>query len=506
MNENQVNQVNQFETGVSSVENKNNKKKMIGLVAIILIGFASIFGVYKIVFDNPKNVFLNAVNKEFKKFGEIFESSLNIKDKESVIIDSSLDFDINVMDGMLTTEQMSLLNEINALGLKVNTQYDSKNKQLAYNMNVKYNVSDLFKFGIYGKPNSLYVDLKNYFDKYIEIPFEEYETLFEEQNADLENIEYMLNFVKESFVNNLNKKDFMESKANILIGSENIKVNKITYTLTEKKLLELMSKVFEDIKKDDKFIKTLSSMSDEEAEQLKKSLDETIQSINDELDGISDYGSSIDFSVYTKGIMNEAVQFSVATNSSDGSKIELCYSNYKDIKRISMLEDGTTIISIVNSKEKENVYKTKLTADTLELVIDSTKTGDSWNNKYRLTETESTSIINGEFSSTVKEITKDKEYTNDIKFTASLGMEDMEDVITISFVNNNTLKLDQTVTLPDLGNSVVYTSLTEEQTNKIIENISNNQNIIDFVNKISSYMGTDIDDEDIMYDYDDTDY
>lgn len=501
MNENQVDQI---ENGLGSVE--NNKKKIIGLVAIVLIIFVSIFGVYKIVFDNPKNVFLNAVNKEFKKLGGMFESSLNIKDKETTIIDSSLDFDINVMEGMLTTEQMSLLNEINALGLKMDAQYDSKNKQFAYNMNLKYNVSDLFNFGIYGKSNSLYVDLKNYFDKYIEIPFEEYETLFEDENADLENIEYMLNFVKESFLNNLNKKDFVESKENILIGSESIKVNKITYVFTEKKVLILTSNVLEDIKNEDKFIKVLSSMSDEDAEQLKKSIDETIKEINNELKDISDSDVSIEFSVYTKGIMNETVQFSVATNNSNGSKTELWYSNYKDTKRISMLADNDTIISIINSKEKEDTYKTKVTADTLELVINSTKNSDNWNHTYKLTESESTTSISGEFSSIVKEVVKDKEYTNDIKFTASLGMEGMEDLITISFVNNSNLKLNQAVTLPNLSDSVVYSSLTEDEINKIIENISNNQNLIDFTNKISSYMKTDNADEDTMYDYDDMNY
>lgn len=487
MNENQVNQYEVQEE--KAVNNKKKKVKLICGIAIVVI-VTAIFGIYKLVFDNPKNVFLKAINDEFKQLDGIFDTlgGSNQYSDTTSITDSSLNFDITMQEGILTEDELAILNEINALNATMNTQYDSKNKQLAYSMNLKHNTSDLFNFGIYGKASSMYLDLKNYFDKYIEIPVEDYESLFEDQEENIEDVKYIVSFVKDSFLNNLEKKDFKGSKETIQIGNENIKTNKITYVFTEKSTTKLVIKILEDIKKDTKCIESLASISGEDKDELKKSIQSMIDELNKNLTEIKSNESLIEISVYIKGIMNETVQFGMRINSDSDSEIR--YSNYKDIKRISLLDNGQTIVTLTNKKEKENTYKTTISADTIELVVNSSKKDNNWNHTYKLTESESTLIISGEVTSETKEVSKDKEYKTDTKFTASIGVEDTEELITIEIVSNSTSKIGEVITIPDVSNSVLYTDLTEEQLNSISENILNNQNLVDFINKISTYSTT----------------
>lgn len=481
MNENQVNQYNQYEVRESvAPKKKKNVKLIVALIVVVLV--AGLFGVYKFVINSPKNVFLRAINNELKQWDGMFDSTVSTED--TVITNSTLNFDITVQEGMLTEDQLALLNEINALNLIMDTQYDPKNKQLGYNMSLNHNTSDLFSFGLYGKTNSFYVDLKNYFDKYIEIPVEDYETLFENKNT--EDVEYVLTFMKDSFLNNLENKDFKETKETISIGNKDIKTNKITYVFTEESTMKLVAKMMEDMKNNDKFIEALATTLEVDEKEVKQFIEEGIDSLK-EVEA-SDSDTSIEISVYTKGLMNESVQFAMAVNSD--SKFEVKYSNYEDEKRFSMLEDNETLIDVVNVEEKENTYKTTMTMDTITLVVNSTKKDEDWNHTYKLTESESTSIISGEITSVSKEITKDKEYTNDMKFTLSFGVQDMENVITVAIESSSNSKIGESITLPDVNNSVLYTNLTEEEMNKISENILNNQNLLNFINKISAYTNT----------------
>ena len=261
--------------------------------------------------------------------------------------------------------------------------------------------------------------------------------------------------------------------------------------------------MMEDMKKDDKFIESLGNVVGKDKDELRESIENALDSL-DEVEE-SDNSSSVEVAVYTKGIMNKTVQCSL-TIKDDESNYALRYSNYKDVKRFSVLDDLETILHIENSKEKENTYKTTVTASTIKLVIDSIKKDDDWSHTYKLSESESTLAISGEVATEVKEITKDKEYKIDTKFTASIGVDDMEDIVVLTITSNNTSKIGEVITIPDVSNSVLYTNLTEEEMNTIMTNILNDQNLLNFINKISSYMVSDDYEEDDYEYYDNNDY
>lgn len=498
-------EVKTVEMGKVVNENKvvtSKKKSKLGYVIAIIILAIVLFGVYNVIFNDSKNIFLKAMNNEYQKADEMIDTffgSSSIHEYDTVSTTTAMNFNVNVQDGILDEDEMAILNEINALNLLMNTQYDSINKQLYYGLDLKYDTADLFNIGVYGKTNSLYVELKNIFDKYIEIPVEEYESLFENDNTNIEDMKYVASAIKDSFLNNLDKKEFVESKETITIGSEEIKAKKITYVFTEEKAVKHVIKMLTDLKNDNKFIKACSKVSGEEVEAIKSSIQEMIDELNDELDLLENSDESIEISVYTKGFSNTAVQFSMVVNTDD--KAEIRYSNYNDVKRIALVADGETVLNITNTKEEENSYKTTASAGSIKLVVNSKKENDNWNHTYRLTESESTLEVSGEVTSTMKEVTKDKEYITDMKFTALVGAEGAENIMGLEITGTTTTKIGEMESIPDVSNSVLYTNLTEEDMNTILENIMNNQSLVDFINRITSYSSIEDD-----YDYDNMDY
>ena len=52
----------------------------------------------------------------------------------------------------------------------------------------------------YGQKEKIYIELKNLFDKYIEVPVKEYDTIFE-SSENLEDSKYIVKTVKDSFLN-----------------------------------------------------------------------------------------------------------------------------------------------------------------------------------------------------------------------------------------------------------------------------------------------------------------
>jgi len=470
-------------------EGSTNKKRKVkkgpvifGLIIVILL---VLFGIYKFILNSPKNVFLSVINSQFselsKSYNTMIESTNGVFKKDSIVESSSiLDFDIKVMDNLLSEEENKIIEELNKLNLIVDTQYDIKNKLLYYGMDLTHNQSSMLNFDVYGMPNSLYVELKNIFDKYIEVPFEEYELLFEDQTDNVEALEYIINFTKNSVLNNLNKNDFKETKEKITIDSEEINTKKITYTLTEQKLITLLNNVLKDMKEDSKFIENLVSITGETKENIK----DTLESLIDE-NQTSDSEDTLEFSVYTKGLLNELVQISIKDGE---STVEMRYTCNNGKKEISLLSLNNVILSLVNEKEKENNYRTVLTASTLKLVVLSTNENENWTHEYVFTENESELEISGTLSSTLEE--SNEVYNNKIVLDVTMAIGEVKDIFNIEMTIDNVSKQIEKITIPEISNSILYDDITEEQYNTISTNLLKNETLVNFITKISSYLYT----------------
>ena len=214
-----------------TVNNKKKKSKKIFLVGIVAIILVCLFLVYILVFNKPKNIFLNSINNEYKKFDEFVDSNLkNLKNSdEAKTISGNFTFDLDASfdDGIIDEDVSALLEELNKLSIKANYGYDKKNKLLSYDISALYDNDSLLSVAIYGSESKLYMELKNLFDKYIEIPIDDYDVLFQDSDSNIENSKYIIDTIKSSILNNMKAKDFKSSNATILIGSKEIKKSPI---------------------------------------------------------------------------------------------------------------------------------------------------------------------------------------------------------------------------------------------------------------------------------------
>ena len=460
-----------------NIENKTNKKGLIvtlALVAVLIIGLV----VVSLICNKPKNIFLKNINNEYKKFNSILVKN-DIPDINS--IKSSLDFDFNIsvnelFKSELSEEDIELLNEINALNFKMDMSADKEKQLFNLFMDIKYDKDSLINFNAYGKPNSVYFDLKDLYDKYIEIPVEEYATYFEETDANIDDVEYVIERVKDSLLNNLDSKDFSKTSEKINIDDKDIKTTKVTYTLTESKLTNILINVLKELKEDSKFMDKISILSNTSVDELKKEFDEMINQLNDELKD-ADTKDELLISVYTKGIMNEAIKYSI---QSDDEVIS--YTNYKDVKTVEFKDSETTYLILTNVKNDDETYKTEITMDTVKIIIDSKIENNIWTNNYKLVESESMMQISGEYTYKTEEINKE-EYKEDLKLTMSIGASGIS-IINMDITAKGTTKYNEEVSLPDLSNKVLYNKLTEKDTNKILQNLMSNEKLVDFINTI----------------------
>lgn len=460
-----------------NIENKTNKKGLIvtlALVAVLIIGLV----VVSLICNKPKNIFLKNINNEYKKFNSLLVEN-DIPDINS--IKSSLDFDFNInvnelFKSELSEEDIELLDEINALNFKMDMSADKEKQLFNLFMDIKYDKDSLINFNAYGKPNSVYFDLKDLYDKYIEIPVEEYATYFEETDANIDDVEYVIERVKDSLLNNLDSKDFSKTSEKINIDDKDIKTTKVTYTLTESKLTNILINVLKELKEDSKFMNKISILSNTNVDELKKEFDEMINQLNDELKD-ADTKDELLISVYTKGIMNEAIKYSI---QSDDEIIS--YTNYKDVKTVEFKDSETTYLILTNVKNDDETYKTEITMDTVKITIDSKIENNTWTNNYKLVESESMMQISGEYTYKTEEVNKE-EYKEDLKFTMLIGASGIS-IINMDITAKGTTKYNEEVSLPDLSNKVLYNKLTEEDTNKILQNLMSNEKLVDFINTI----------------------
>lgn len=474
-----------------TVNNKKKKSKKIFLVGIVAIILVCLFLVYILVFNKPKNIFLNSINNEYKKFDEFVDSNLkNLKNSdEAKTISGNFTFDLDASfdDGIIDEDVSALLEELNKLSIKANYGYDKKNKLLSYDISALYDNDSLLSVAIYGSESKLYMELKNLFDKYIEIPIDDYDVLFQDSDSNIENSKYIIDTIKSSILNNMKAKDFKSSNATILIGSKEIKTKKITYTLTKEVAKALMVDVIEDLNKNDKFIKSLADITNKDESEIK---DELASAKDDfEYDSDSD-GESIELSIYTHGINNSAIQYEFTINSSTDS-YALVYSDYQDVKRISFRENDTNIISVVNEKGKDSDYVTTVVVSSIKATINSKKENNDWIHSYKITAGGSDGEIRGEVKTS--NVFEENEYKNSLSFTLGIGEKNKNDMVSVKGSVVNNFRPAEKIDVPNIENSVSIYDLTEDDSNTITNNILNDNALVNFIERVIEIVNKDID-------------
>lgn len=470
---------------VPRVEKKKGNYTILIVVAAILL---FIIGMIYFIFNNSKNLFLSSINKEYGNIvSKINSLSLETKYKDaknsSIVEKGNISFHVDVASTLLDTNTKSLIEEINKLNGTFVTGIDYKNKKIASNIAVQYDQKEMLGFNIYGAEKNVYVDLKNMFEKYISIPVEEYDSLFEDPSVTLDDAEYMMKSVKDAFLNSLESKDFKKSSATIKLGNKEEKVNKISYVLDSKNVNKITKKMLEQLEKDNTFIELVSKYTNKTKEQIKS----TVQTAkNKDVITSSTNEQKVTFAVYTKGFMNEAVGYEICE---DSSKTTIRYTKEGNDIYIRFSEQDKEIAQIVWNDKNANEDEISLTAGTVVLKLTVKKENEQKVIDYSLSESSSNLKAYG---SLVSKITKNNsQYTGSDKLTANVDMQGVS-MIKLNLETNYTSTIGSEVTIPtNLSNSITMNELTDTDTQMIMQNLMQNPVFVQFMTNIQKYINAD---------------
>lgn len=456
------------------------KKKtgiIIGIIVIILLG---VFIAYKII-NNPKNIFLKGMNEVINSLEEDYDNLLNNKitklsSDNSIVNDISINTKININDEFIDENTSEIIDEINNFSTNMKIGTDIKKKEIFYYLNILSGTDETFNFELMGKDKILYIGIKQLFEKYINIPVNDYDMLFENEN--IKDLTYIKDILKKSILNSFDEKDFKKTSENIYVDETKISANKINYEVTEKNLYKIALKILKDMSNDSKTLEILEKYSEVKKDDLKDQINELIDSLNDEYDDLST-DKIFDINIYSKGLDNKIVRYELSTKS-DYSSNNISISKLDNKTVIIFNEDEEELLKSVTTTDKDK-SNTVITIDDIKITINGSGT-DEKIYKYEVSEIEQIKI-SGQIKIINKEITKDKEYKNEFSFNINVKQNNNEIAdFTLNVLGSTYIGKDLEINIP--SNSIEYTEITEEDLNKIINNLKN----LPLINSFTSTM------------------
>lgn len=473
----------------SKLKTTKKSNKWIFIIGGIAAILAVLIIIYQVFFNSPKNIFLRAINDEYQKLNnqisELSNNEIYRKSKKQAIANQyKFNIDMNVDDSLISGSGYDkIIDQINQLDLEINSNIDRKNKKMNYEFLLNQKNNSLLEVDLYAKEKSFYLQLKDLLDKYIEIPVEEYDELFNTDQS-IDDTKYLLKTFKDTVLNQLDKKDFTTNKVKTMINEKEIKTTKISYQLNIKKALVISKNTLKDLKSNSKFIKKMARVSGKTEDEIKKDIDASIKDIQIELKGVKEDDIPIEISIYTTGIFQTAVKYEISITSDKDEKIMLTYSDYQDIKKLDIKENSEQLLTLTSKKNSKNEYQTKAKIDTWELDVISKITNEKKTHQYKITENETNMSISGKIVSENKTVKKSKEYKGKINISLHFDISDQKDVFVLNLNETSNTKIGEKTTLPSLDHSISYKNLTEEEYSTIMNNITKNKNLMKFLETI----------------------
>ena len=326
----------------TNIKNKNTKKKKSKkpIIIILVILLAIIIGVFVFLFvfnkKSAKDIFVDS----FEKFTS---PTLNSDYKKKQSLNQNVKFKIS---GTGMDNTMAILNDI---GIKHNLAIDATAKKMDEEITLNYEGSDVLSMGIYLRDNNMYIGLNGLYDKYIEIP------MTETQSIDMSKIDnkVMEESLNEAFEKSLNDKYFTKSTKEISIDGDTKKVNAYTLKIDKNNIKEIAKNFIDSLANNKEFMKMISSAFGMDSDEFKQSINEI-----DYSQLVVDSPTSI--TIYTKGITNSyvGIDFSVETKENSTS-IQIL--NVDDNNTKVILKMGTIALEATINK-KGNSNKNTVTA------------------------------------------------------------------------------------------------------------------------------------------------
>jgi len=341
-----------------------NKPKKKGLIIGVILVVLAVALVYFLVLTNPKFIFSKTIDKLL---------TFDAQSYDTIKMNTEIKASVDLEDTMYQTE----LSEVDNFTLKAGTQMDAEKKKQIVELGLEYDDEEVVDAQLYYNDGDMYAYLEGLFDKYIQIDMDAetkdvLDEVFETATSkeDLKNTKKALEIVRDEFKSQVKENGkFEKEKDKIEVGEDEVKVNKVTLTLTEKQLWKVAVNMLSNLADNKKF---LDCFEDDTIGDDLKELAELME--ENKTDGKSD----VKISLYTKGLLNKLVAVDVQVYVPDEATVTM--SVVKEDKGVYSYnvsgKSGGINVDVVKGKveiekdkdsKKEQSGKVTLTADVIEL-------------------------------------------------------------------------------------------------------------------------------------------
>ena len=295
---------------------------IIGILVLLILGG---LGVWYYT-TNKADVMVNKI------IDKVFDG-VTFKNEENSEI--TYDLSLNIKSENLESEALDIINNTK---IKGSIYINSKDKYTLINLGATYEDKELLSFDAYYNDNTIYLQEKSIYDKYVSI------NIPEELQTEINNM-YTINGkdinivkkgIKNALKNALKEETFIKEKVDTNINGKNTKANSLKLIINDENRKEILTKISKYLKDNDEFLDSMSNLTDSTSQEIFNSLESLTENYTNTY-------TTTTIILYTTGITNEL------------AKVDIKYErNEKEVSRV-VCESDTCDIQIINDGEQMNM-------------------------------------------------------------------------------------------------------------------------------------------------------
>lgn len=295
---------------------------IIGILVLLILGGLGIW----YYTTNKADVMVNKI------IDKVFDG-VTFKNEENSEI--TYDLSLNIKSENLESEALDIINNTK---IKGSIYINSKDKYTLINLGATYEDKELLSFDAYYNDNTIYLQEKSIYDKYVSI------NIPEELQTEINNM-YTINGkdinivkkgIKNALKNALKEETFIKEKVDTNINGKNTKANSLKLIINDENRKEILTKISKYLKDNDEFLDSMSNLTDSTSQEIFNSLESLTENYTNTY-------TTTTVILYTTGITNELAKVDIKSEQ-----------NEKEVSRV-VCESDTCDIQIINDGEQMNM-------------------------------------------------------------------------------------------------------------------------------------------------------
>ena len=431
---------------------ERSKKILISIVLVLGIALVG-FGAYKFIYYSNRAIFSRVISKFEKSLVDVSSNSF-----EGIIPKS-----FNVTSDKIKMTTNTTIDTV-GIGADISVAFNGDIYMDTTKNGAYIDIDASFQNEFLTNAKLLFKDTKLYFK------LEEISPLFYYTDSDINftvekeekstSYTVIVTYLKEAILENLKDEDFKDSEETLSFSGKDFKTKKISLSITEKKLMEIVITFLEKVKADKNVLELVGNLGLSIEEE--KIINEYIKQLKD---AIKDASAEIlfEYNIYVYGKDNAIKQEVIIPGENEESTIIITINHYENSKGFKNFElkFGTKDQTIVKatttgtSQTKSNILLDFMGMITVRGTYEITD---------KKAELEASIEIVGEEYGTIKYLlnTKDSK-TFEVNFEAYVEVEDMK----VGIVTRNEITIDVPMEEVDTTNSIPVEDMTEEVQKKL---------------------------------------